>query len=258
MLFVHGNPTWSFYWRNLITAFRGTHRTLAVDHIGCGLSDKPQNYEYTLEQHIENLTRFLERLDLHNITLAVHDWGGAIGLGAAVRQPERFERLILFNTGAFPPPYVPWRIAALRFPVLGNAAMRGLNLFARPAITMATEKPERMTPEVAAGLLAPYDSWTNRVAIARFVQDIPLSSRHPTYETLKQIERQLPELGHKPIQMIWGAKDWCFTLQCMKQFQTYWPEAESHQFDDCGHYVVEDAYERIIPLVESFLQRTAT
>lgn len=257
ILFVHGNPTWSFYWRNLITAFRGTHRTLAVDHIGCGLSDKPQNYEYTLEQHIENLTRFLERLELKNITLAVHDWGGAIGLGAAVRQPERFERLILFNTGAFPPPYVPYRIAACRFPVLGNAAMRGLNLFARAAVTMATEKPERMTPEVKAGLLAPYDNWANRVAIARFVQDIPLSTKHPTYATLKHIEQHLPDLENKPIQMIWGAKDWCFTTECLQRFQTYWPQAESHVFADCGHYVVEDAHERIVPLVESFLQRTA-
>src|SRR4030095_3863534 len=98
---------------------------------------------------------------------------------------------VLFNTGAFPPPFVAWRFAACRMPLLGTLAVRGLNAFARAALSMAVEKPERMTPEVRAGLLAPYDNWSNRAAIDRFVKDIPFTPRHPTWKTLEQIEARL-------------------------------------------------------------------
>jgi haloalkane dehalogenase len=255
LLFVHGNPTWSFYWRNLILGLRSEYRCLAVDHLGCGLSDKPADYEYTLAHHTANLCEFIERRNLSNITLLVHDWGGAIGLGAAVRLPERFKRLVLFNTGAFPPPYVPLRIAACRVPCVGQLAIRGLNLFARAALSMAVEYPERMTPEVQAGLLAPYDSWANRVAIWNFVRDIPITEVHPTYHVLAALERDLPKLGTLPIALIWGMKDWCFRPDCLERFQQIFPAAGSHPLADAGHYVVEDAHERIVPLVADFLRR---
>lgn len=254
LLFVHGNPTWSFYWRNLVLGLRDQYRCVAVDHIGCGLSDKPQDYNYTLAQHIDNLTQLVERLDLRKVTLLVHDWGGAIGLGTALKLPQRFARIVLFNTAAFPPPFIPLRIRACRTPVLGEWSMRQLNSFARAAISMATEKPERMTPEVSAGLLAPYDNWQHRVAIARFVQDIPLTPRHPTWQVLAGIEAGLTTLASKPVQMIWGMKDWCFRPSCLEQLLTHLPLAEVHRLADCGHYVVEDAHERIVPWVQQFLR----
>jgi haloalkane dehalogenase len=258
LLFVHGNPTWSFYWRNLILGLRGRYRCIAVDHIGCGLSDKPQDYNYTLAQRIDDLVRLVERLDLTAATLVAHDWGGAIGLGTLQRLPHRFARIVLFNTGAFPPPFVPWRIAACRTPLLGTVALRGMNAFARAALSMATEKPERMTADVRAGLLAPYDSWANRVAIDRFVQDIPFSPRHPTWQTLERIEAGLPTLADRPIQLIWGMRDWCFRPECLDRFVGPWPHAEVHRLTDCGHYVVEDAHERIVPLMEAFLKSHPT
>ncbi len=258
MLMVHGNPTWSFYWRNIITQFRDSHRTIAVDHIGCGLSDKPQQYNYRLQQHIDNLVALIDHLDLKNINLLVHDWGGAIGLGAALARPERFARLVLFNTGAFPPPYCPLRIRACRIPMLGPWMVRTFNAFARPALTMATEKPERFTPEVRAGYIAPYDNYANRIATARFVQDIPLSKSHPTYAVLEQIEQQLPTLSQLPIQLIWGGLDWCFRLECLERFQTIWPTARATVFSDAGHYVVEDASERIEPILRDFLTQAPT
>jgi pimeloyl-ACP methyl ester carboxylesterase len=253
LLFVHGNPTWSFYWRNLILGLRDRFRCIAVDHIGCGLSDKPQDYNYTLAQRIDDLSRLVEHLDLKGATLVAHDWGGSIGLGAVERLPSRFARIVLFNTGAFPPPYVPWRIAACRTPLVGTGALRGLNAFARAALSMATEKPERMMTDVRAGLLAPYDSWANRVAIDRFVRDIPFSPRHPTWQTLERIEAGLPALAGRPIQLIWGMRDWCFRPECLDRFLQHWPGAEVHRLADCGHYVVEDAHERIVPLMVNFL-----
>jgi pimeloyl-ACP methyl ester carboxylesterase len=255
LLFVHGNPTWSFYWRNLILGLRDRCRCIAVDHIGCGLSDKPANYDYTLAQRIDDLSQVVERLDLNRITLVAHDWGGAIGLGTVQKLKTRFSRIVLFNTGAFPPPFVPWRIAACRTPLLGTAAVRGLNAFARAALTMAVEKPERMTPDVRAGLLAPYDNWANRIAIDRFVRDIPFTPRHPTWNVLASIESGLKSLADLPIQLIWGLRDWCFRPECLARFIEHWPHAEVHRLADCGHYVVEDAHERIIPLMHKFLEQ---
>ena len=137
ILCVHGNPTWSFYYRSIISRFRHTHRVVAIDHVGCGLSDKPQHYSYSLAQHTTNLVRLIDELDLQKITLVIHDWGGAIGLGAAIERIERFRGLLVLNTAAFPPPYVPRRIAACRIPLLGSWAIRYANAFARAAIYMA-------------------------------------------------------------------------------------------------------------------------
>lgn len=251
LVMVHGNPTWSFYYRHVIQAFRGSHRTIAPDHVGCGLSDKPQYYSYTLRQHTDNLVRLLEKLDLQQITLLVHDWGGAIGLGAALAVPERFERLVLFNTGAFPPPFVPWRIAACRTPLLGPLAVRGLNLFARAAIRMAVERP--LERDVVDGLLAPYNSWAHRIAIMRFVQDIPFSPRHPTWEVLQQLESNLPKLSHLPTTMIWGMRDWCFRQECLERLLKSFPAAQVHRLADAGHYVIEDARDQILAILTQAL-----
>ena len=136
VVMLHGNPTWSFYYRELITALRDSYRVIAPDHIGCGLSDKPQDYPYTLATHIENLERLLDHLGLDDITLAMHDWGGAIGCGFAVRHPQRVGRLIVLNTAAFLG-RTPWRIRMCRLPVLGPLLVRGLNGFARTATLMA-------------------------------------------------------------------------------------------------------------------------
>lgn len=253
LLMVHGNPTWSFAWRKLIRDLSRDHRVLAIDHIGCGFSDKPQDYPYTLAQHIANLQRFVEALGLQRITLFAHDWGGAIGMGAAGRMAERFVRFVLFNTAAFRSTRIPLRISVCRLPLFGPLAVRGLNGFARAALAMAVEKPERMTAAVRAGYLAPYDTWANRVAVLRFVQDIPSRASHPSYRTLEEVESGLSQFGDRPMLLVWGERDWCFTPQFREEFERRFPQAESFPIADAGHYVFEDAHERIIPRVREFL-----
>jgi haloalkane dehalogenase len=253
LLLVHGNPTWSFHWRELILGLRSKHRLVAPDHIGCGLSDKPRMYNYRLARHIDNLVEFVEKLDLTGITLLAQDWGGAIGLGAALARPERFARFVLFNTAAFRSSRMPWRIRVCRTPLLGTLAIRGLNAFVRAALWMAVEKRERLTAAVRAGMTAPYDTWANRVAIDRFVKDIPMSPGHPSYETLQRIEEGLPRLADKPFQFIWGMHDWCFTPRFLDRFLAIYPHAEVHRIEDAGHWVVEDSHEHVIPLVERFV-----
>lgn len=253
ILMVHGNPTWSFYYRRLIQAFRGTHRTVAPDHIGMGLSDKPQDFNYTLASHISNLKWLINELDLRDITLVVHDWGGAIGLGAAVDQPERFKRLVILNTAAFPPPFIPKRIAICRWPIFGSLAVRGFNAFARAATTMTVEDKANMSPTVQAGYLAPYDSWANRVAVHSFVKDIPTKSSDWTWKKLAAIRDGLAKLGDKPARFYWGMKDWCFTPAILETMTELLPNAQVQRFENAGHYVLEDAHEPIIESMKLFL-----
>jgi haloalkane dehalogenase len=250
---VHGNPTWSFYYRSIIREFSQTHRVLSVDHIGCGLSDKPQRYDYCLAQHTDNLVRWIDALDLDRIVMVVHDWGGPIGLGAAIKRLDRIAGLVVLNTGAFPPPYVPLRIAACRLPILGSFAMRYLNAFAKAATRMAIDRLDRLDPSVQAGLLAPYDSPANRVGIDRFVQDIPLSPRHRTYRVLSELEQDLPKLGHLPIRLVWGMKDWCFRPECLRRFEAFWPQAISHELSDVGHYVMEEAPDEVLGVLRKLV-----
>lgn len=254
LVFVHGNPTWSFLWRNLIKELRTSRRCIALDHIGCGLSDKPQHYEYRLARHVANLERLLDELALERITLVVHDWGGAIGMGAAVRRPERIARLVVMNTSAFTGGRAPLCIRACRTPLLGALAVRGFNAFARAATVMATEKRGGLEREVARGLLAPYDSWDTRIATLRFVEDIPLASSHPSWSTLVDIERGLASLADKPMCVIWGARDWCFTLRFLDEWRRRFPSAEVHVAERAGHLVMEDARGEVLAWTRAFLE----
>lgn len=256
VVMLHGNPTWSFYYRNLITALKDAgYRAVAVDHIGCGLSDKPQDYEYTLENHIRNFEYFIEKKGLENITLVVHDWGGAIGMGYATRHPENVKKIIVTNTAAFRSDFIPFRINICKIPLFGDIAIRCFNAFAGAAVYMAVEKRERMDEKVKAGFLAPYNNYHNRIATLRFVQDIPMSPSHPTYKTLLDIEEKLHLLKDKPMMVIWGAKDFCFTVEFMKKWKKLFPAADVRNIPDAGHYLLEDAHERIIPWVKKFLAK---
>ena len=260
LLMVHGNPTWSFYWRNLVTSFRDRYRVIVPDHIGCGLSSKPraEEYDFRLASRIGDLAALIEHLNLKEVTLLAHDWGGAIGMGAAVRMPSRFQRFVLFNTAAFTGGRCPLRIRVCRTPVLGEIGVQGLNLFAGAAVKMAVSRPERMTRAVRAGLLAPYDSWANRLAVHRFVADIPLQPTHPSYATLLEVEEGLGQFRNSPICLIWGMEDWCFTPKFLDRFLDFFPQADVHRLADAGHYVIEDAHEEIVPILVDFFARTET
>lgn len=254
LLCVHGNPTWSFYYRGVIEAFAPTHRVVAVDHLGCGRSDKPtkRQFSYRFADHRDNLVELIERLDLQRVTLIAHDWGGAIGVSSVLRVKERFERIALLNTGAFVPSFIPLRIAACRIPFLGTLAVRGLNLFALAALSMAMSR-QNLTAAVKRELISPYDSWANRVAIDAFVKDIPMRASHPTYRELQELGDNLGTLSDLPSLLVWGMKDWCFRPECLRRFQSEWPNAEVVEIQDAGHYVIEDAPEETLNAIRQFL-----
>jgi cis-3-alkyl-4-acyloxetan-2-one decarboxylase len=255
LLLVHGNPTWSFMWRDMILGLKEKFRLIVPDHIGCGLSDKPgpAQYSYRLAQRVADLGQLIEHLNLQHVTLVAHDWGGAIGMGAAVAAPERFDRFALMNTAAFLAPRCPFRIRLCHLPAIGPVGVQGLNLFVKAALDQAVAKHDRMTPAVRAGMIAPYDSWANRTAVYRFVCDIPLRPSHPTYQTLLDIEKGLAQFSRHPVCLIWGMQDWCFTPAFLHRFLEIFPQAEVHRLPDAAHYVVEDAHEQIIPILENFV-----
>ncbi len=253
ILMVHGNPTWSFYYRDLVRAFYKSHRVVAVDHLGCGLSDKPQRYPYCLAQHIRNLESLVLDLDLKNITLVVHDWGGPIGLGVAVRHPERFSRLVIMNTAAFPDPAMPWLLKLCRLPGVGPLLVRGLNAFAEGTVRFAVARHDRLSRAARRGYLFPYRSWHDRVANLRFVQDIPMSRSHPSYAALAEVEAGLPRLSNLPTLLIWGEKDFVFTPRFLKRFQTFFPHAEVQRLSWAGHLVAQDASPEVIAFLKEFI-----
>jgi pimeloyl-ACP methyl ester carboxylesterase len=262
IVMVHGNPTWSFYYRELIKELRKTHRVIAPDHVGCGLSDKPSDaeYEYTLRRRVEDLETLLDRLELNeNVTLVGHDWGGMIAAACALRRLERIQRLVFFNTAGFllpPGQRLPWQLGLIRhFSPLAALLVRGLNGFAIGATYLATAKG--LPPDVRAAYRAPYDSWRNRLATLRFVQDIPLKPGDRSYDLAKWVDQRLEQLRRRPVFIGWGARDFVFDTRFLAQWRRRLPEAEIHSFADAGHYVLEDASEALIPQVREFVERTA-
>lgn len=257
VLMLHGNPTWSFYWRRLITALRTTHRVIAPDHIGCGKSDKPDDdrYGYRLERRIDDVERLVSELDLRELTLIVHDWGGMIGLGWADRQPERLARLVLLNTAAFGLPdtkRMPPSLWLARNTGLGALLVRGCNAFARGATRLAvTRRP--LAKDVRDALIAPYDSWANRRAVLRFVQDIPLQPGDPGFEIITKVGERVGQFDDRPVLICWGARDFVFDDHFLRVWEQKLPHAEVHRFADAGHYVLEDAGAEIEVLVRRFL-----
>ena len=248
---VHGNPTWSFYWRALVSAFSPTFRVIVPDHIGCGLSDKPKDFSYRLADHTQNLSALLEHLDIQTATFVVHDWGGAIGMGAIVKNPSMASKIIITNTAAFPANRIPPSIAILKIPGFGQLMVQGFNAFAQVATIRATAKG--LSPVVKKGLLLPYQDWQSRAAILKFVQDIPMHSTHPSWATLVEISEQLHRLKDKPVKIIWGEQDFCFTPWFRKRWQEIFPAAQVEAWSDVGHYVMEDAPNRMIEVSKSFL-----
>lgn len=253
IVMMHGNPTWSFYYRNLVLTLRDRYRLIVPDHLGCGLSDKPQHYPYRLKNHIDNAESLLERLGVDDFSMVVHDWGGAIGMGVAGRNPSRLKALLVLNTAAFRSKRIPGRIRLCRMPVLGDFLVRGLNAFAGGAVSMAVSR--KMAPEVARGYLAPYDSWANRVAVLRFVQDIPLSERDASWPTLMEVEAGLVHFRSTPMLILWGGRDFCFNVDFFEEWKKRFPQARSRLFAEAGHYVLEDAFEEIGPLAGSFFDK---
>lgn len=254
VLMLHGNPTWSFYYRRLVGALAPTMRCIVPDHIGMGLSEKPAAYDYTLATRIADVAALVTTLRLTRVHLVVHDWGGAIGFGLAARHPALIGRLAILNTAAFASTRIPARIALCKAPAIGPLLVRGLNGFAWPATWMAMHRRTLSATE-KRGYLFPYDSWAHRVAVSEFVRDIPLSPSHRSWPALAATEQGLAQFRDRPALIAWGGRDFCFDDSFLARWREIYPQAHVCRIADAGHYVLEDAHDEVVPLVTEFLSR---
>ncbi|MFO0597028.1 MAG: alpha/beta fold hydrolase [Myxococcaceae bacterium] len=258
LVMLHGNPTWSFYWRNLVTEFSKDHRVIVPDHVGCGLSDKPgdEQYEYVLERRVADLDRLIDSLKLGDrITLVVHDWGGMIGMAWATKNPHRVKRFVVLNTAGFGLPQgrkLPWQIGVVRYAPFFPVPVRAFNAFSRGANMLCSTRPGRMTPLIQKAYLAPYDSWQHRIAVQRFVEDIPLKPGDRSWPIVNEVSEKLAQFSDVPMLICWGRKDFVFDDAFLAEWRRRLPKAEVNVFEDAGHYVLEDAHEEIIGLMRKF------
>lgn len=271
VLMLHGNPSWSFYWRHLVLGLRDRYRCIVPDHVGMGLSDRPDDgggtlpprvpsaapghYDYTLQSRIDDVDALLRHLALEGpLTLAVHDWGGMIGFGWALRDPARVRRLVITNTAAFPLPAakpMPWQLSLGRDSRVGGWAIRRFNLFARGAARLGTVRA--LPREVQRAYAGVYDGWREAIATLRFMQDIPLREGDRAWPLLRASAAQLPRYADRPAFIGWGLRDFVFDRHFLDGFTQALPQAQVHAFEDAGHYVLEDRHEVLVPEIRAFL-----
>lgn len=264
VLMLHGNPSWSYYWRRLVLGLRDRYRCIVPDHIGMGWSDKPGEacYAYTLASRVNDLDALIEHLIAKHgapesgWTLALHDWGGMIGMAWACRRPERVARLVVTNTAAFSNPKgneLPASLRLGRDSKLGEWLILRHNAFARGAARWGVMHP--LAPDVRKAYLAPYDTPAHRLATLRFVQDIPLDARDRAWPLVESTGATLAQFVDRPMLLAWGLRDFVFDAAFLAEWRQRFPRADVREFPDAGHYVLEDAHERLVPAVRDFLDR---
>jgi pimeloyl-ACP methyl ester carboxylesterase len=261
VVMVHGNPSWSFYYRNLVLTLRERYRCIVPDHIGCGFSDKPGDecYDYTLSRRVDDLERLIDHLGLtKKITLVLHDWGGMIGMAYASRHPERIGRLVLLNTAAFHLPKekkFPLGLKICRDTALGTLLVRGFNAFSVGASIVGCKK-NPMGEELKSAYRSPYNSWANRIATLRFVQDIPLAPGDRNYDLVSEVAAGLHRFADLPIAIFWGELDFVFDPTFLAEWKRRFPKARVKSYPDAGHYILEDMKSEVVPMIADFLKGT--
>lgn len=265
LIMLHGNPTWSFLYRNYVKEFSKNFRVIVPDHIGCGLSDQPseKDYNYTLSQRISDLKFLLNHLGLNSqLTLMVHDWGGIIGTGFATQFPQAISKIVVFNTMGFRIPEnksVPLALLACRAPLAGSFFVRGLNLFSGIAtsIYLRGEGSHEENRKVRKALRSPYSNWTARLAVKKFIEDIPITENDPSYSVVLEMENKLNLLQNVPMLICWGDGDFVFDQKVLEAWIKFFPRAQVHRIKDGGHYVMENSKTEVINLLKTFLLGSA-
>ncbi|WP_319451034.1 MULTISPECIES: alpha/beta fold hydrolase [unclassified Mycobacterium] len=242
LLLLHGNPTWSFLWRDVISALRDEFRCIALDYPGFGLSTAKPGYRYFPEEHAEVVTGFVDALGLNGVTLVGQDWGGPIGLAAAQRRPGVFDRLVLANTWAWPVNGVLHFEAFSR--IVGGLPMRLLvrqfNLLVNAFIPAGHRRRQPTAAEMTHYRQA-LDTAERRQACAVLPSRV-LASR----AFFAEVEAGLAGLAHLPTLIVWGDADIAFRAQERQRLEVAFPEHETVIVDGAGTYVESDAPEEFV------------
>lgn len=257
IVMVHGDPTWGYLYRNFISPLSQHYRCVVPDQMDMGKSATPQDHSlYHLQQHCANLEALLLHLELHNITLVLHDWGGPVGLGFATRHPERIKNLVLMNTWAFAPwPGGPFpRLLELIRSERGEMFVLKRNGYLEPALLGTTHHTEKLTQTVMNAYRAPFPSPESRLAMLCWSRDIPVQETDASYAEMKRIEHGLSQFRNTPILLLWGMKDPVLSPSVLRLWQEVYPHAITHELEDASHFLQEDAPERIVQWIGDFLE----
>lgn len=257
LVMVHGNPTWSFLYRYLFDQLRSSFQVVAYDHLGCGYSARPDSvvYPYTLQARIVDLLTLVDYLfPKERLTLIMHDWGVAIGLGYASRFPKRIKQLVILNGAAFHLPVgkrFPWQLGVFRNRYCGRFFCQQTSLFLKAVLSTCSSYG--LTAEVAEAYCHPYQTANDRLAIWKFVEDIPLVADDASYQTLQKIEQNLERLVDVTMMFCWGAKDFIFDDDFLNYWQELFPNACYRVYQEAGHLVPEDAPSQLVEDLGDFL-----
>lgn len=249
LLFVHGTPTWSFLYRDFVKKLSQNYRCIAVDHLGFGLSDKPADYPGRPQDHAKNLLKLIQHLDLYNITLFVHDFGGPIGLGAALEQPDRVSRIVMFNTWLWETASNPAvkKIDKIANSILGRFLYLRLNFSPKVLLKKGFADKKKLSKEVHQHYTKPFPNKDSRQSLLRLAESLYGSS-----DWYQAQWEKLSVLQDKPWLILWGTQDEFITTDYLKVWTKRLPQAEVKTFD-CGHFVPEERTTEAIKPIQSFL-----
>ncbi len=249
ILFIHGTPTWSFLYREFIKHFSKDYRCIAIDHLGFGLSDKPSAFDGTPESHSRNLIEFIERLSLRNITLVVHDFGGPIGLAAANCTPEKFDRIVLFNTWLWETKSDPsvQKINKIVNSWIGKVLYKNFNFSPKVLFKQGFYNKQILRSEIHAHYLHPFSKKNDRMSLLKLAKSLLGSSAW--YE---RQSKKITSLKGKPWLILWGTKDTFLTLQSLSKWNRLIPDAHVRLIPS-GHFVQEESPKLSIYELENFL-----
>jgi haloalkane dehalogenase len=247
LLLLHGNPTWSFLYREIIKGLRDSYRCIAPDHPGFGLSRAAAGYGYTPREHARVLEQLVQQLDLRDVTLMVQDWGGPIGFAVATRHPDRFSRFVVGNTWAWPKADVATQIFSrlLGGPVGGYLILKR-NFFVEK-ILPGNVKRAKLSPEVMDAYRGPFPTADSRRPMQVFPREILASKPF-----LAEIEQALPTLSNRPVLLVWPTKDIAFKEPERKRWEQLFPDHHTVILDGAGHYIQEDAPRDVIAAIRAW------
>jgi len=249
---LHGNPTWGFLFRNLVAGLRQEFRVIVPDHIGCGLSARPRDALFRAGDRIAHLEEFLDRLGVERFSLVMHDWGGPLGTGLAVRRPDRVDRLVYFNTTLAETDLLPAMIRRAASPVIGRMLTQHTARFVSLLTSLGASRP--LPEEVRQAYHRPWGTAESRRAIWGFVRDIPFTADHPTAALMDDLVCRLPALADRPVRFVWGMKDPCFHPAILDRVARRFPGADVVRIPEASHLVLEDAASESTAAVHDFLR----
>lgn len=256
VVMLHGDPTWGYLWRKFIPSVSETNRVIVPDHMGMGKSSVPKEpYPYLLKHHISNLEQLILNLELKDITLVLHDWGGPVGMGFAIRHPELIKRIVIMNTWAFakwPGGEMPRLLEIIRSEK-GETFVLEKNGYVKRALLGTANYPEKYTSQILDAYLAPFPVPDSRLALLCWSRDITFDEHDKSYHEMKKIEQNLTLFSKLPILIVWGMLDPVLPATVLEKWISIYPHAKVCKIEDASHFLQEDTPEKVIMELNSFL-----